>query len=105
MKGIEEVTFRIGPTLIEHSIPSVLIITHPNNTLTVTGLKPNTNYTASVRAVFPQLDMFCMEQGVAYSQHSDNGRRQDGSIILSHVRFLDPEFVSTNLETLMESLW
>ena len=41
------------------------------NTLTVTGLKPNTNYTASVRAVSPQLDMFCMEQGVAYSQPSD----------------------------------
>ena len=34
------------------------------NTFTVTGLKPNTNYTASVRAVSPQLDMSCMEQGV-----------------------------------------
>ena len=41
------------------------------NTFTVTGLKPNTNYTVSVRAVSPQLDMSCMEQGVAYSQPSD----------------------------------
>ena len=38
------------------------------NTFTVTGLKPNTNYTVSVRAVSPQLDMSCMEQGVAHSQ-------------------------------------
>ena len=35
------------------------------NTFTVTGLKPNTNYTASVRAVSSSLlDMSCMEQGV-----------------------------------------
>ena len=34
------------------------------NTFTVTGLKPNTNYTASVRAVSSLLDMSCMEQGV-----------------------------------------
>ena len=41
------------------------------NTLTVTGLNPNTNYTVSVRAVSPQLDMSCMEQGVAHSQPSN----------------------------------
>ena len=34
------------------------------NTFTVTGLKPNTNYTASVRAVSSLLDVSCMEQGV-----------------------------------------
>ena len=34
------------------------------NTFTVTGLKPNTNYTASVRAVSSLLDMSCMEQSV-----------------------------------------
>ena len=30
----------------------------------MTGLKLNTNYTASVRAVSSLLDMSCMEQGV-----------------------------------------
>ena len=34
------------------------------NTFTVTGLKPNTNYTASVRAVSSLFDMSCMEQSV-----------------------------------------
>ena len=34
------------------------------NTFTVTGLKPNTNYTASVRAVSSMLNMSCMEQSV-----------------------------------------
>ena len=59
-----------------------------NNIFTVTGLKPNTNYTVSVRAVSPQLDMSCMEQGVAYSQPSytvalmttAGGERVTGSI-------------------------
>ena len=41
------------------------------NTFTVTGLKPNTSYTASVRAVSPQLDMSCIEQGVARIQPSN----------------------------------
>ena len=49
------------------------ITTDPSytNTFTVTGLKPNTSYTASVRAVSPQLDMSCIEQGVAHSRASN----------------------------------
>ena len=79
-----------------------------NNTFTVTGLKPITNYTVSVRTVSPQLDMSCMEQGVAYSQPSDTvsfmtmagGERGKlyCSINTSEIYSLDPEFVSTNLE-------
>ena len=34
------------------------------NNFTVTGLKPNTKYTASVRAVSSLLDVSCMELGV-----------------------------------------
>ena len=37
------------------------------NTFTVTGLKPNTNYNASVRTVSSLLDVSCMEQGVDQS--------------------------------------
>ena len=43
------------------------------NTFTVTGLKPNTNYTASVRAVSSLLDMSCMEQGVDQPGPISNG--------------------------------
>ena len=43
------------------------------NTFTVTGLKPNTNYTASVRAVSSLLDMSCMEQSVDQPGPLSNG--------------------------------
>ena len=81
------------------------------NTFTVTGLKPNTSYTASVRAVSPQLDMSCMEQGVVHSQPSNivafmtmtRGERESywslnlWSYFSSFYHCLDPEFSATNL--------
>ena len=61
------------PLVLNVFTPLITISTDPSytNTFTVTGLKPNTSYTASVRAVSPQLDMSCMEQGVAHSQPSN----------------------------------
>ena len=63
----------MSPPFINVTISFNAISTDPSytNTFTVTGLKPNTSYTASVRAVSPQLDMSCMEQGVAHSQPSN----------------------------------
>ena len=79
------------------------------NTFTVTGLKPNTNYTASGRAVSLQLDMSCMEQGVTHSQPSNTVTfmtMAGGEIELIEFKYnlwscfnhcLDPEFSATNL--------
>ena len=54
------------PPFINVSRPVSATSTDPSyiNNFTVTGLKPNTNYTVSVRAVSSLLDVSCMEQGV-----------------------------------------
>ena len=56
----------MSPPFINVSRTVTATSTDPSyiNTFTVTGLKPNTNYTASVRAVSSLLEMSCMEQGV-----------------------------------------
>ena len=85
------------------------------NTFTVTGLKPNTNYTASVRAVSAQLDMSCVEQGIAHGQPSNTvafttrtmagGEKVTFIIIISILEYsLVPEFLATDLLSIFGKL-